>query len=214
MSLKIKICGMRESENIMEAAELKPDMLGFIFHSHSLRYANGILDPEITAKLSGNIRKAGVFVNADFVEITRVIRRYSLDVVQLHGTETPELCSQLNNEGISVIKAISTKENTDFNAYSDYVPHTKYFLFDTLTPEYGGSGRKFDWKILDKYNLGHPFFLSGGINCNDVKNILEISNSSFYGIDLNSRFEIKPGLKDIGALKTFISEIRFNNNSL
>jgi phosphoribosylanthranilate isomerase len=214
MSLKIKICGMRESDNIKEAADLKPDLLGFIFYSHSLRYAYEILDPEITASLPGNIRKTGVFVNADYNYITRIIRKYPMDIVQLHGAETPELCRQLTNEGIAVIKAFNTNERTDFNLYSDFIPYTEYFLFDAKASGYGGSGKKFDWKMLDRYDLGHPFFLSGGINSNDVKNILEISNPSFYGIDLNSRFEIKPGLKDIRALKTFISDIRFNNNSL
>lgn len=214
MSLMIKICGMREPENILEIAELKPDLMGFIFYQGSPRFADEILDPEIIAKFAPQIRKAGVFVNADFEEITGTIRKYSLDIVQLHGNERPELCRRLRETGIQVIKAFNIKENIGFKLCSEFILWTNYFLFDTLTSDYGGSGNKFDWKILEKYDLGHPFFLSGGITPGDVNNILEITNPAFYGIDLNSRFEVKPGLKDIETLKKFLSDIRFNHKSL
>lgn len=214
MSLKIKVCGMRETDNILEAVELKPDFMGFIFYNLSPRYTADILDPKITHELPENIKKSGVFVNADFIEITWIARKYSLDLVQLHGNETPDLCRLLTGEGIKVIKALHANENTNFESFSDFIPHTEYFLFDTATSEYGGSGNKFDWKIIDKYHLGHPFFLSGGICENDVKQILEINNPEFYGIDLNSRFEIRPGLKDIKKLRKFISDIRFKNEEL
>ena len=205
---------MREPENILEAAELKPDLMGFIFYKASPRYSAIKLDSELTAKLPKYIRKTGVFVNSDFEVITGIVRKFSLDIVQLHGNETPELCRQLREEGISVIKSFSIKENIDFKACAEFIPYTNYFLFDTLTSVHGGSGNKFDWKILDKYDQEHPFFLSGGIASHDVKNILDFTNPAFYGIDLNSRFEIKPGLKDILTLKKFISGIRLNNISL
>jgi phosphoribosylanthranilate isomerase len=214
MSLKVKICGMREPENILEVAELKPDLMGFIFYQYSSRFIDKILDHEIIAKLPPQIRKAGVFVNADFEEITGTIRKYSLDIVQLHGNERPELCSRLRETGIQVIKAFNIKESTGFKLCSEFIPWTDYFLFDALTSDYGGSGNKFDWEILGKYDLGHPFFLSGGINPGDVNNILEITNRAFYGIDLNSRFEVKPGLKNIETLRKFISDIRLNHKSL
>jgi phosphoribosylanthranilate isomerase len=214
MNLKIKICGMREPENILAVAELKPDFIGFIFYPDSPRFAAEFLSPEILSKLVPHITKAGVFVNADFDEITRTVRKYSLDIVQLHGNETPELCGQLRYAGIEVIKAFNINVNSDFKICSQYINCTNYFLFDTLASVHGGSGHKFDWRILDSYTSGHPLFLSGGITSIDAGNILKITNSSFIGVDLNSRFEIKPGLKDIEKLKKFISELRTNNEPL
>ena len=211
MNLMIKICGMREPENILAVAELKPDFIGFIFYPDSPRFAAEFLSPENLSKLAPHITKTGVFVNADFDEIIGTVRKYSLDIVQLHGNETPELCRRLRDTGIAVIKAINIKESSDFKICSQYINFTDYFLFDTATPAHGGSGHKFDWKILDRYRNGHPFFLSGGITHHDASNILKITNSSFIGVDLNSRFEIKPGLKDIEKLKIFISELRINN---
>lgn len=208
MSLKIKICGICEPGNLIEISKLKPDLMGFIFYSHSTRYVAGRLDPEIIAEFLPGIRKAGVFVNADFEAITETSKKYLLDIVQLHGNESPALCCQLRETGIEVIKAFNIKEINDFRPYSEFIPYTNYLLFDSFTPDYGGSGNKFDWKILDKYDLGHPFFLSGGITPRDVNNIREITNPAFYGVDLNSRFEIKPGLKDIKILNKFISDIR------
>lgn len=214
MSLKIKICGMREPENILDIAELKPDLMGFIFYRASPRYFAVNSGCELIASLPKHVRKTGVFVNADFDEITGIVKKFSLDIVQLHGNETPQLCQQLHDEGISLIKSFSIKESIDFKSCTEFIPYTDYFLFDTQTSGYGGSGNKFDWKLLEKYNLGHPFFLSGGIDGNDVKSILEFTNPAFYGIDLNSRFEVKPGLKDIETLKKFISDIRLINISL
>jgi len=214
MSLKIKICGMREPENILEVAELKPDLMGFIFYPSSPRYASKISDPEIVARFPPHIIKTGVFVNTDFEVITGTYRKYSLDIVQLHGNETPDACRRLKETGIPVIKAFNIKKSTGFKLCSEFISYTDYFLFDASTSGFGGSGHKFDWKLLDKYNLEHPFFLSGGISPKDVDNILKISNPAFYGIDLNSRFEVSPGLKNIETLKKFISEIRLYNKSL
>jgi phosphoribosylanthranilate isomerase len=214
MNLKIKICGMRDPENILEVAELKPDLMGFIFYPSSPRYAVKISGHEIPIKFPPHIRKAGVFVNADFEMITGSVRKYSLDIVQLHGNETPDACHRLKETGIPVIKAFNIKKSSGFKLCSEFIPCTDYFLFDASTSGYGGSGYKFDWKILDKYDLEHPFFLSGGISLRDVKNILEIKNPAFYGIDLNSRFEVSPGLKNTDTLKKFISDIRLNNKSL
>jgi len=211
MKLKIKICGMREPENILAVAELKPDFIGFIFFPDSPRVATDYLNKEIMAKLVPQITKTGVFVNADFDDITETVRKYSLDTVQLHGNETPELCCRLRDSLIPVIKAFNIHESSNFKICSQYISFTDYFLFDTLTPLNGGSGNKFDWRILENYTFGHPFFLSGGITPNDAVNILKITNPSFTGIDLNSRFEIKPGLKDIEKLKKIISELRINN---
>ena len=114
MSLMIKICGMRETENILEAAELKPDLMGFIFYPYSPRYAAGKLDPEILTRISRSVKKTGVFVNADFEEITGIVRKYSLDLVQLHGNETPDICLRLRETGIPVIKAFNYSRECRF----------------------------------------------------------------------------------------------------
>jgi phosphoribosylanthranilate isomerase len=212
MNLKVKICGVREPENILAIAKLRPELLGFIFYPDSPRYAAEYIDPEILSKLLPYITKTGVFVDTDFEEITGTVRKYSLDMVQLHGNETPQLCRRLRDAGIEVIKVFSINESSDFKMCSQYITCTNYFLFDALTTFYGGSGHKFDWKILDRYSNGHPFFLSGGITHHDAGNILKITNSSFIGVDLNSRFEIKPGLKDIEKLKIFISELIINHH--
>lgn len=208
MSLKIKICGMREPENILGVANLKPDLMGFIFYPGSPRYAGETLKPENLICLPEQIKRVGVFVNSDSEKIAGAILRYSLDIVQLHGNESPEMCGRLTEKGISVIKAFNITEDSDFEACEMYTNCTKYFLFDTFTSKYGGSGKKFNWELLEKYNLVHPFFLSGGIAQGDISKIQKITNPAFYGIDLNSRFEVKPGLKNITMLKEFISGIR------
>jgi phosphoribosylanthranilate isomerase len=153
-------------------------------------------------------------VNTDFDEMNGIIRKYSLDMVQLHGDESPETCRRISETGTHVIKSFNLKDSTGFKLCAKYVPYTNYFLFDAFTSKYGGSGYKFDWKILDNYELGHPFFLSGGIAPMDVHNILEITNPALCGIDLNSKFEIKPGLKDVKILKKFVFDIRNKNKSL
>lgn len=214
MKEMIKICGMREPENIREVSELKPDLLGFIFYKGSPRYAGEILDPAVLSAIPEHIKKTGVFVNSDFQEIILTAGKYSLDIVQLHGNETPDECFRLKEKGISIIKAFNIKECKDFSFCNDYVDSTDYFLFDTFSSKYGGSGLKFDWGLIDEYNLDKPFFLSGGISPDDIGNILEITNEAFAGVDLNSRFEIKPGLKDIQALNNFISDFRLHYNSI
>jgi phosphoribosylanthranilate isomerase len=208
MSLFVKICGMLETENIIAAAELKPDFMGFIFYPDSPRFAGDLLNPEILSTLPAEIRKTGVFVNTEFNEISETVEKYSLNVVQLHGDETPELCSRIKDTGIEVIKVFNIRESMSFAMYKDFIYSTDYFLFDAITVKHGGSGQKFDWKLIKKYETGNPFFLSGGISPLDTDNIAGITSSLFYGIDLNSRFEIKPGLKDIEKLKKFINEIR------
>jgi phosphoribosylanthranilate isomerase len=210
----IKICGMRYSENILAVASLKPDILGFIFYGKSLRFAGQILSTDILSSLPSEIMKAGVFVDAGFDEISLTASKYSLDIIQLHGSEAPELCRRLKKSGKTVIKAFNVKDSSSFGQCIDFISCTDYFLFDTLTGLHGGSGNKFNWKILDLYDLGHPFFLSGGISGLDADLILQIKNPAFFGIDLNSRFEIEPGLKDVEKLKYFIHDILHKYNQL
>jgi phosphoribosylanthranilate isomerase len=209
--MKIKICGMRDAQNIAEASELSPDIMGFIFYPNSPRYAGLVLEPDTTTRIPASIKKAGVFVNADFDAIAEMIVKYSLDIVQLHGSESPDLCHRLKENGVGVIKAFSIRDVKTFLQCTEYIDVTDYFLFDTLTPDHGGSGLRFDWNILQNYKSDHPFFLSGGIGPADVAEIFKISHPSLYGIDINSRFESAPGLKDINTSKKFISEIRLIN---
>lgn len=208
MKLKIKICGMRDPENIAEVAKLQPDLMGFIFYPGSSRYAGETLKPSSLARLPETIKRTGVFVNTDPDRIKKTVIQYSLDIVQLHGDENPEACHQLTDTGVDVIKAFRITEDTDFEICEEYIDNTKYFLFDTYTNGYGGSGKKFDWAVLEKYTFSHPFFLSGGIAPGDEEEIGQISNPSFYGLDLNSRFEKKAGIKDIDRLSIFLSNIR------
>lgn len=208
MRLKIKICGMREPGNITEVAALNPDLMGFIFYPSSPRYAGLTLNAETMHKISPEIIKTGVFVNEDFNAIILAVGKFYLDCVQLHGNETPDLCFRLREKGIRVIKTFSISAKHNFNNCSDFISCTDYFLFDTSGSGFGGSGNKFNWKELKNYDLDHPFFLSGGISQNDYENLLEIENPTFYGIDLNSRFEVKAGLKETAILRKFISEIR------
>jgi phosphoribosylanthranilate isomerase len=205
--LAVKICGMRDADNIMAAAELKPDIMGFIFYPKSPRFAGKLLNPDILSLLPQDIAKAGVFVNENFMSISETIKKYSLEIVQLHGAESPDLCFRLKQTGIRVIKAFSLNENSGFIPFSQYIDCTDYFLFDSFTYNYGGSGQKFDWKKVVEYDLCHPFFLSGGIGPDDANIISEINSPSFYGVDLNSRFEIEPGLKNIEKLKVFLKEL-------
>jgi len=208
MSLKIKICGMRHHENIEEISSLNPDMMGFIFFPPSKRYAGEILDPLQLFSLPSSTKRTGVFVNEKTEQILLMVSKYSLDFVQLHGNESCEQCRVIKERGIGVIKTFSISENFNFEECSDYLPYTDYFLFDTSTPEFGGSGKKFKWEELKNYNLAHPFFLSGGISADDTASLLSLSVIGFYGIDVNSRFETEPGLKNFKMLEKFILKIR------
>jgi phosphoribosylanthranilate isomerase len=203
----IKVCGMREPENIREVLELKPDMMGFIFYPKSPRYVQDaasvkeISFPEI-------LIKTGVFVNEEPAIVEKIICDAALDAVQLHGTESPAYCSEIKQLKCAVFKAFSISEPADFEQTKQYENKVDGFLFDTKTPAYGGSGVKFDWNMLEYYTGTTPFLLSGGIGKEDAKAILQIQHPLLAGIDLNSRFEISPALKNTKDLQYFIQIIR------
>ena len=215
MSLKIKVCGMREAANIVEISALPIDYMGFIFYDKSPRYVT-----DFKATQTNKI-KVGVFVNADFDFILNKIIDFDLKMLQLH-TETPEMIKRLkqylsNNDHatIQIMKVFSVGENFDFTQLIDYELVADYFLFDTQTPKHGGSGLKFDWNLLKQYDLEKPFFLAGGISATDAPMILNLNLKNLYAIDLNSKFEIRPALKNANLLSTFISKInspRINTN--
>jgi phosphoribosylanthranilate isomerase len=205
--IKLKVCGMRDVKNIRQLVEIQPDYIGFIFYPGSKRYAEP-LDDRFLDTLPSNIKKTGVFVDAAYDEISTVVERYELDAVQLHGTESPELCGLLQQSGIEVIKAFGIDSTFDFNTLTEFNPVVDYFLFDTKTAQHGGSGQLFDWSILKNYNLDKGYFLSGGLSAEQLSELLKYEDPRLYALDLNSRFELEPGLKNIPQLTSFFNAIK------
>jgi len=201
MKAKLKICGMKVPANISEVKDLAPDYLGFIFYKGSKRYIADLDSAEISM-LSPNIKTTGVFVNQEFEEVKQAITDYQLKAVQLHGNESPPFCKALLGKA-EVIKAFGIDADFDFDTLKDYEDAVDYFLFDTQTPEHGGSGKTFSWQLLERYKLNKPYFLSGGIGLESVALLQEITDSRLYAIDVNSRFETAPGLKNIEELSKF-----------
>jgi phosphoribosylanthranilate isomerase len=201
--MKIKVCGMKYPDNIKELVRLPIDMTGLIFYEKSARYAGNLPANELRI-VPSNIQKVGVFVNASEEDIFETVRKYNLQIVQLHGDESPGFCGKIKNQGIKVIKAFQIEKTSDFEKCNLYENACDYFLFDTKTPMYGGSGKKFDWEILSSYSGKTPFILSGGIGPEDAESIRKIQNPKLYGIDLNSCFEIRPGEKNIEKLREFL----------
>lgn len=203
--MKIKVCGMKYPDNIKQIANLPIDYMGMIFYAKSPRFVDQ-QDEILSMPLSSNILKVGVFVDADIEYIKQAAQDYNLNFAQLHGNESPLFCKEVNSF-LPVIKAFSVAEIKDLNKTKDYEGVCDYFLFDTKTPQHGGSGQKFDWHILDAYTGNTPFLLSGGISAEDAQAIKKIQHTRFAGIDLNSKFETEPGLKDIDLLTTFIKAL-------
>ena len=198
---------MRDADNIHAVAQLGVDLMGFIFYPKSPRYVERI--PART-EADKNIRRVGVFVNADEEYIMQRIKAFDLDVIQLHGAESREYCLQIKRalekagKRIDLIKAISIKEVSDVQRYKDYVGVVDYLLFDTKCKTMGGSGIQFDWSVLDTYDGDIPFLLSGGIGPDDVERVRNFHHPKCIGIDLNSKFEIEPALKDVEKLKLIV----------
>lgn len=198
MTFQLKICGMREPANIVEVAALRPDYMGFIFYDQSPRFVGK--DFELPS-IPQSIKKIGVFVNERTDSIVRTVSEYQLDLVQLHGNETPAQCEELKSKGIEVIKVFSIDEHFDFVAVNSFKTIVRYFLFDTKGKYLGGNGRTFDWSLLKKYDQSIPFFLSGGISSENVQDVREISDLNAHVLDLNSGVEVSPGLKSIEKIK-------------
>ena len=202
----VKVCGMREPENIEKVAQLGVDMMGFIFYPKSPRFASQSVDRTAADK---NVCRVGVFVNESAGLISDKIHLFDLNAVQLHGNESRELCKLLHKQNglLKVIKAISVSTAGDILKYKEYVGAVDYFLFDTKCKTVGGSGQQFDWQVLENYDGDVPFILSGGIGPEDVERIRNFHHPKCIGIDLNSKFEMEPGLKDVEKLKTFLENI-------
>lgn len=200
----IKICGLKYRENILAIGQLCPDFIGFIFYPKSKRYLAEA--PELDT-LPESIQKVGVFVNPTFETVRRKIAEFSLDYVQLHGKETPEFCKELKQENIRIIKAFSVASAADLAAIRDYEENCTYALLDTRTSDYGGSGKCFDWTILEHYTAKLDFLLSGGLGLHNIEEALQLRHPRLIGFDLNSRLEEKPGLKSIEQTSIIIQKI-------
>ncbi|MCW0481685.1 phosphoribosylanthranilate isomerase [Gaoshiqia sediminis] len=207
-ALKIKVCGMRDPENIDAVCAARPDYLGFIFYPKSKRYVGEKPDPAIFARVPSEIEKVGVFVNDEPNVVIDSCQQFGLAVAQLHGSETPDYCGAVKKAGLTVFKAFSIDEDFDFGLLESYSKMVDFFLFDTKGRLPGGTGEKFNWQLLDHYTDNVPFFLSGGIGPGDAPEIRNISHPQLFGIDINSGFELKPALKDARKTAKFVKEVR------
>ena len=205
----IKVCGLRNPENIRHVEMLDVDWLGFIFYPKSPRYVPE--NSEIAATIRNcTKKKVGVFVNEAKEYMLEKGKLYQLNILQLHGNETPEMCNELRQQGYPIIKAFSIASATDFYQTERYHNCCDYFLFDTKYSGFGGSGKRFDWQLLNAYQGDMPFLLSGGLTPDCDVDILGIQHPHFAGIDLNSGFEVYPAMKDLGKLKDFILKVKIS----
>lgn len=199
----IKVCGMRDADNIRQVESLGVDMIGLIFFPGSSRYVT--CPPSY---LPEKAQKVGVFVNENPEIIESLVRVFGLNYVQLHGTESPEYCLSLQEKGLKLIKAFSIASPADLAETEKYEGLCEYFIFDTKCEGYGGSGKQFDWSILSHYKGKTPFLLSGGISPESIEGLKTFHHKQFTGIDLNSRFETAPAMKNIVKLQQFIKELK------
>ena len=208
MNTKVKICGLRDHENIKEVLALEPDFMGFIFYKGSPRFAGNKFTTAIARSLPDSIFKVGVFVNELSHRILQIAAKYSLDYVQLHGDEHVKDCELLKNEGLKVIKAIPVSNQESLRVAEKYDNIVDYLLFDTQSENRGGSGIAFNWDILESYSLNTPYFVSGGLGVSELKLLAEKNYPGYIGVDLNSRFEKSPGIKNVQLLKEGFKYIR------
>lgn len=208
--MKIKVCGNRDLEQLKELSGLGINYGGLIFYEQSPRYVLEKLGSEEVKELGLSIEKVGVFVNASEDEIMKQMDHFGLDLVQLHGDETASFCDRISQH-FRVIKAFRIADfdtNIDW-LVKEYDEVCDYYLFDKGSAGlYGGTGEKFNWKLLENSIIGKPFFLSGGISVNDAASLKKFKHPFFYGVDVNSRFETEPGIKDMKKIKDFVKELR------
>ena len=196
-----KVCGMRDAQNIRDVEALGIDWIGMIFWPKSKRYV-----AEVPSYLPEHLKKVGVFVDSTLDDILQHISDYQLDIIQLHGQESPDFAKALKPH--TIIKAFNIEKADDLLQTEKYKGIADYFLFDTKGKMAGGNGQKFDWSVLTAYQGKTPFLLSGGIGPEDAESVRSFHHPRCIGIDLNSRFESEPGFKDINQLKTFINKLR------
>lgn len=200
MNLKWKVCGMKEADNIARVLNLEPDYMGFIFYRKSPRYVgedwagpgNGF---------PGSTKKVGVFVNEEMDRVVELAAKYQLEYLQLHGHETPDYCRLLSQQGLAVIKVTNPANLKEVKRLDQFKPWVEFFLFDTPGKQFGGTGKSFDWSLLEHYDNQVPVFLSGGISLENVQKVAELTRLNLSAVDVNSCFETRPGFKDVTKLK-------------
>jgi len=204
--MKLKVCGLKHEHNIKDLIQLPIDYIGFIFYKKSPRFVEENLSFDFVSSIPKYIKKTGVFVNESSSSISDHIAHYDLDMVQLHGNESPELCAELKPY-VKVMKAFQIQDGFYFKQLESYLTVVDYFLFDSATANYGGSGKLFNWQILKNYKYNIPFFLSGGISEEHIEEIKQLNIPQLVAIDINSKFEIEPGLKNTEQVKQFILKL-------
>lgn len=212
--MKIKVCGLRESDDVIALSNTGIDYMGFIFYEGSPRYARYSLEESTLKYVPKTTRKVGVFVNADTQEILETVGQFGLDMIQLHGEESPETCA-LVREQLPVLKAFRVDEVFDFETETGpYAACCDYFLFDAAGNAYGGNGIRFGWELLTKYTLRVPFLVGGGIAPQHAHELMQLYHPQLLGCDINSRFEILPGKKDLRQVKTFVKSLKSSGYEL
>lgn len=206
--MKLKICGMKYPENIADVAALKPGYMGFIFYAKSSRCVKNKEIKNSINLLDKSIAKVGVFVNHPISEVIETCKTLNLNYAQLHGDETAAYIAKIKAAGIGTIKAFRIAPDFNWNQTYVYNGAADFFLFDTPTVGYGGSGQKFDWEQLNNYQNDIPFFLSGGLDVEDVYLIKKLAHPRLWGVDINSRMESAPALKNINRIQYFIDELK------
>ncbi len=199
---------MRDASNIEELARLQLDYIGFIFYEKSKRYVGEDFDLNRLKTIPTATKKVGVFVNASLEYVQEKISNYQLDVVQLHGEESPDFCKELSKQKVQIIKVFPVGNHFDFSQLLPYGECVDFFLFDTKGKERGGNGITFNWEILEEYKMETPFFLSGGIGPESLEKIKQFDHQKCVALDVNSGFESAPGIKKIQAIKTFQLALR------
>ena len=202
--LKIKICGMRDVENIKQILELEPDYLGFIFYENSTRHISKAQMKEVIKLSFGETERVGVFVNESVENVLSYADQGFFDIVQLHGNETPEMVKALKEEGLEIIKVFSVDDNFNAKVLNRYAD-ADYFLFDTKGKLPGGNGVKFNWDVLENSKIKKPFFLSGGLGVDDMEMINSFKSKNLYALDFNSKLEDEPGLKNLTKVKQILA---------
>lgn len=209
--MRIKVCGMTLPEQVNELENIGVDLAGFIFYPKSPRFMGKKISPEKMKRIGGKIAKVGVFVNMPYEQLMNIVESYRLDMVQLHGDETPIFCERVANY-ISVIKVFRLGDNDPIEWISyPFMESSDMFMYDTMGSGYGGTGKKFDWNVLRKLSLQKPFLLSGGIEPGDETALMEFCaddcGKKLFAVDVNSRFEISAGVKDMNRIRSFVNNV-------
>ncbi len=210
--MRIKVCGMTQPEQVIALDEMGVDFAGFIFYPKSPRYVANKISAEKMKRIKGHIAKVGVFVNATYEELLQTVDDYRLDMVQLHGDESAFFCEKVANY-VTVIKAFRLSDGDPIDwMVRPFHESVDMYMFDTMGAGYGGTGKKFDWNVLKAAQINKLFFLSGGIEPGDEERLKDFekeeAGKKMFSIDINSRFELSPGIKNMEAIKTFVKAIK------